>query len=129
MDEPPPQRTWKLLGGIGAAVVVLAAIIGGWFYWHSHRPVQLGEKETIVIADFVNTTDDAVFDGSLIARETCQENRGFGDIFHGSELAVDCFPQHDVFDNFLFSYPKLLRLLGDLFLDQRGSNKAGANDV
>ena len=50
---------------IGAAVVVLAAIVGGWFYWHSHRTVQLGEKDTIVIADFVNTTDDTVFDGSL----------------------------------------------------------------
>jgi len=65
VEEPPAERNWKLLGAIGAAVVVLAAIAGGWFYWRSHRPATLGQKDTIVLADFVNTTDDAVFDGSL----------------------------------------------------------------
>lgn len=63
--------------------------------------------------------DDDGLAGQGVARETCEENRGFGDIFHGSELAIHCFPQHDVFDNFFFSYPKLLRLLRDLFPNTR----------
>ena len=46
-------------------MLVLAAIVGGWFYWRSHRTVQLGQKDTIVLADFVNTTGDPVFDGTL----------------------------------------------------------------
>ena len=52
-------------GAMGAALLVLAAIAGGWLFWRSHRSPQLGEKDTIVIADFVNTTGDSVFDGTL----------------------------------------------------------------
>ena len=73
--------------------------------------------------------DDDGLAGQRIARETRQEKRGCGDIFQGSELSVHCFSQHDVFDDFLFADPELLRLFRDLFLDQRGANKAGANDV
>ena len=47
----------------GAAVVVLALAIGGYFYFH--RAPKLTEKDTIVLADFTNTTGDAVFDDSL----------------------------------------------------------------
>jgi tRNA A-37 threonylcarbamoyl transferase component Bud32 len=47
-----------------AAVVVLAAIgAGAWFYLH--RGAKLTSKDTIVLADFTNTTGDAVFDGTL----------------------------------------------------------------
>jgi Tfp pilus assembly protein PilF len=63
--SPPPLWNWKMLGAIGAALVLLAAIAGGWWYWHSQRAVQFGQKDTIVLADFVNTTGDAVFDGTL----------------------------------------------------------------
>jgi eukaryotic-like serine/threonine-protein kinase len=48
---------------VGAAVVVLALAIGGYFYFH--RAPKLTEKDTIVLADFTNTTGDAVFDDSL----------------------------------------------------------------
>jgi len=34
-------------------------------YWRSHRPAKLTDKDTIVIADFTNTTGDTVFDDSL----------------------------------------------------------------
>ncbi|MDE3137974.1 MAG: protein kinase, partial [Acidobacteriota bacterium] len=47
-----------------AAVVAVAAIAaGGWFYLH--RGPKLTSKDTIVLADFTNTTGDAVFDGTL----------------------------------------------------------------
>jgi|HubBroStandDraft_4_1064222.scaffolds.fasta_scaffold01963_2 serine/threonine protein kinase/tetratricopeptide (TPR) repeat protein len=65
VEEPPIERNWKLMATIGAAVVALAVVIGGSLYWRSHRSVPLGQKDTIVLADFVNTTDDTVFDGSL----------------------------------------------------------------
>ena len=65
VEEPPVERNWKLIGTIGAAVVALALVLGGGLYWRSHRSMPLGQKDTIVLADFVNTTDDTVFDGSL----------------------------------------------------------------
>jgi eukaryotic-like serine/threonine-protein kinase len=34
-------------------------------YWRSHASAKLTEKDSIVLADFVNTTGDAVFDGTL----------------------------------------------------------------
>jgi serine/threonine protein kinase/tetratricopeptide (TPR) repeat protein len=45
-----------------AAVLVIAA---GAFFWRSHSSAKLTERDTIVLADFVNTTGDPVFDGAL----------------------------------------------------------------
>ena len=56
------RRHWKLLVG---GVIVLAAIVGGVLYWRSHRKMHLSEKDTIVLADFANSTGDPVFDGTL----------------------------------------------------------------
>jgi serine/threonine protein kinase len=56
------RKPWKIL--VPAAVVVVAALaIGGYFY--SHRTPVLTEKDTIVLAEFANTTGDTVFDGTL----------------------------------------------------------------
>jgi len=52
---------WKVALPVALAVVVLAA--GGYFYLH--RMPKLTDKDTIVLADFTNTTGDAVFDGTL----------------------------------------------------------------
>ncbi len=67
MEEEPPMPfwSWKRLGLMGAALLVLAAIAGGWYFWRAHRSPPISEKDTIVIADFVNTTGDSVFDGTL----------------------------------------------------------------
>ena len=43
-------------------MVLLAA---GAFYWRSTRAHALTEKDSILVADFVNTTGDPVFDGTL----------------------------------------------------------------
>src|ERR1019366_9298504 len=53
-------KHWKT---IVPAVAVLALSLGGYFYFH--RAPKLTDKDTIVLADFINTTGDAVFDGSL----------------------------------------------------------------
>jgi serine/threonine protein kinase/tetratricopeptide (TPR) repeat protein len=60
--KPGTSLPW---GKILPAVVVLAALIAGGLYWRSRQSGKLGEKDTIVLADFTNTTGDAVFDGTL----------------------------------------------------------------
>lgn len=52
---------WKVTIPAGIAVVALAA--GGYFYLH--RSPKLTEDDSIVLADFENTTGDPVFDGTL----------------------------------------------------------------
>ena len=52
---------WKVVVPAAAAVVALAA--GSYFYFH--RALKLTDKDTIVIADFANSTGDAVFDDTL----------------------------------------------------------------
>jgi DNA-binding winged helix-turn-helix (wHTH) protein/predicted Zn-dependent protease len=48
---------------VPATVAVLALSVGGYFYLH--RAPKLTDKDTIVLADFSNTTGDSVFDGTL----------------------------------------------------------------
>ncbi len=50
---------WVVSGVVGAALVA------GGVYWAGHRTPKLTDKDTIVLADFANTTGDAVFDDSL----------------------------------------------------------------
>src|SRR5436305_818211 len=47
---------------LGTIIIVSAA---SFFYFHRTKASPLTEKDTILIADFVNTTGDAVFDGAL----------------------------------------------------------------
>jgi tetratricopeptide (TPR) repeat protein/predicted Ser/Thr protein kinase len=54
----------RRLALVGAAVVIVGVAIGGWQFY-AHRAHALTEKDTIVLADFTNTTGDAVFDGTL----------------------------------------------------------------
>jgi eukaryotic-like serine/threonine-protein kinase len=56
------RSTWNVPLSFG---VILAVLLGGALYWSSHRPSKLTEKDTIVLADFVNTTGEAVFDDAL----------------------------------------------------------------
>jgi eukaryotic-like serine/threonine-protein kinase len=56
------RSLWKI---VLPAVVVLVALIGGGLYWRSNRTKALTEKDTVVLADFSNSTGDPVFDDSL----------------------------------------------------------------
>jgi serine/threonine protein kinase/tetratricopeptide (TPR) repeat protein len=58
---PSHEKRSKLI--VPAAVAIAALVAGGYFYFH--RPPKLTGKDTIVLADFANTTGDAVFDDTL----------------------------------------------------------------
>jgi tetratricopeptide (TPR) repeat protein len=48
---------------LAAAAAILGLSAGAYFYFH--RAPKLTDKDTIVLADFVNNTGDPVFDGTL----------------------------------------------------------------
>ena len=52
---------WKLI--VPAAVAIAALVAAGYFYFH--RSLKLTGKDTIVLADFANSTGDAIFDNTL----------------------------------------------------------------
>src|SRR5438876_3856982 len=54
------RKLWYILA---AVLVALAAAFGGFFYTRRARAPT--EKESILLSDFVNTTGDPVFDGTL----------------------------------------------------------------
>jgi serine/threonine protein kinase len=54
-------RRWIFL--VGALAVIAAVAAGAYFFMH--RGPKLTEKDSIVLADFTNTTGDPVFDGAL----------------------------------------------------------------
>jgi len=54
-------KLWKVI--VSAAIAAVALASGGYFYFH--RAPKLTEKDTILLADFINTTGDPVFDGTL----------------------------------------------------------------
>jgi len=61
---PRPKKFWKIL--VPAGVIVVATLIaGGLYFIRSRSAAPLTEKDTIVLADFSNTTGDAVFDEAL----------------------------------------------------------------
>jgi eukaryotic-like serine/threonine-protein kinase len=57
----PPRKLWK----IAAPVVALLVAVAAGFFFYSRRSQALTEKDSILLADFVNTTGDSVFDGTL----------------------------------------------------------------
>jgi tetratricopeptide (TPR) repeat protein/predicted Ser/Thr protein kinase len=59
----PAKKPWKILAA--AVAVLLAAAIAIGLYFRSRQFSQLTEKDSVLLADFVNTTGDAVFDGTL----------------------------------------------------------------
>ena len=48
-----------------AVATIAIALIAGGLYYRSRRPRPLTDKDTVVLADFANSTTDAVFDGTL----------------------------------------------------------------
>ncbi len=60
--ESKPARKSIRWGTVIAAVIGMA--LGGWLFF-SRRAHALTDKDTIVLADFTNTTGDTVFDGTL----------------------------------------------------------------
>jgi serine/threonine protein kinase/tetratricopeptide (TPR) repeat protein len=60
------KRHKKGFGVVAAAVIGLGIVVVASYLWISNRGRHtLTDKDTILLADFVNTTGDAVFDGTL----------------------------------------------------------------
>jgi eukaryotic-like serine/threonine-protein kinase len=64
--QPPPAATraprWTVpVVGVGAALILAVSS----FYFYAHRTPKLTDRDTIVLADFTNTTGDPVFDETL----------------------------------------------------------------
>jgi eukaryotic-like serine/threonine-protein kinase len=64
-SEPaaPKKKRWPIISA-GAGLLVAALVVGG-LYYRSHPSKPLADKDTIVVADFANSTGDAVFDDTL----------------------------------------------------------------
>ena len=55
----------KKIGKLAAGIALLILLIAGALFFGFHRNKALTEKDTVVLADFTNTTGDPVFDGTL----------------------------------------------------------------
>ena len=61
-----PKSSLASFGKIGVAACLLgAAIFAGMAYWRSRHIPKLTDQDTLVLADFNNTTGDPVFDDTL----------------------------------------------------------------
>jgi eukaryotic-like serine/threonine-protein kinase len=58
---PSGPRRWLW----AAVAVVIVALVAGGIFLYSHRARALTAKDSILLSDFVNTTGDPVFDGTL----------------------------------------------------------------
>ncbi len=54
-------KQWKVAG----TALILILIVAAGLYYYSRQSKPLTDKDTIVLADFTNTTGDPVFDGTL----------------------------------------------------------------
>ena len=52
---------WRIV----VAILLVAVVAGGGFFYRSHQPKPLTERDSVVLADFDNQTGDAVFNDAL----------------------------------------------------------------
>ena len=77
-------KLWK----VAIPVLTIALLVGGALYRSSHRADRLTEKDTIVLAEFTNTTGDAVFDDALkTALNISLQQSPFLNVLSGSDIA------------------------------------------
>jgi len=71
-----------------AGVALTATLIAAGLYYRSHRSTPLTDKDTVVVADFANSTGDAVFDDTLKTALTIALNQSpFLNQLAGSKVA------------------------------------------
>jgi eukaryotic-like serine/threonine-protein kinase len=87
VTEAPAVRVAKLWK-IAIPVLIVALLIAGGLYYRLHRSTALTEKDTIVLADFTNTTGDSVFDDTLKTALTVSLRQSpFLNVLSDSEIA------------------------------------------
>jgi serine/threonine protein kinase/tetratricopeptide (TPR) repeat protein len=60
----PPSKSLRPLAIAGVTLLIITLAMGAWLF-SSRKTHALTDKDTIVLADFTNSTGDAVFDGTL----------------------------------------------------------------
>jgi eukaryotic-like serine/threonine-protein kinase len=83
---PAARRThWPILAG--ALIAAAAVALGAWLFF-SRRVHALTDKDSIVLADFANSTGDTVFDGALRQGLTVQlQQTPFLKVLPGDQVA------------------------------------------
>jgi eukaryotic-like serine/threonine-protein kinase len=100
------KKLWKI---VVPAALVIAALIAGGLYYRSHQTQALTEKDTVILADFTNTTGDSVFDGTLRQGLSAQlEQSPFLNLLSDQNIAKTLA---------LMSQPKDARLTSELARD------------
>ncbi|MGC2620748.1 MAG: serine/threonine-protein kinase, partial [Acidobacteriaceae bacterium] len=88
VPAPAPVRSGKKLW-IGAAAVVVLAAVGGWLYFQAQSGKRLNDKDTVVVADFANSTGDPVFDDTLKTALTVALNQSpFLNVLSDTQVAA-----------------------------------------
>ena len=62
VSPPRRPRFWKIALPALAALLIASLIVGSYYHRHAGR---LTDKDTVVLADFANSTGDAIFDDTL----------------------------------------------------------------
>src|SRR5262249_10419716 len=62
VETAPVAQHRRTLWITGALVLIVAAVLA---YFYLQRTPKLSDKDTVVLAEFTNTTGDSVFDGTL----------------------------------------------------------------
>ena len=60
-----PRLSGRAKLGLVFAAIALTAVLSAGLYYRSHRTKPLTDKDTIVLADFANSTGDPIFDDTL----------------------------------------------------------------
>jgi eukaryotic-like serine/threonine-protein kinase len=64
VEPKAPRRSSRWMQAAGGAALIVTLGVGGW-YLSSRKVHALTDKDSIVLADFENSTGDSVFDGAL----------------------------------------------------------------
>ena len=64
-NEQPSKAQSIVWRALAASVAALIVVAGAYTYFRAAHAAKLTERDTIVLADFTNTTGDSVFDGAL----------------------------------------------------------------
>jgi eukaryotic-like serine/threonine-protein kinase len=114
-DRPPESPLRRRLTAAGVALLIAAVGMGAYVYFH--RAPKLAEKDSVVIADFTNSTGDPVFDGTLRQGLSAElEQSPFLSLISDQQIAQTLN---------LMSQPKKARLTPDLARDV--CQRAGAS--
>jgi len=67
LAAPKPEATTprRMLRKVAPSVALAAVVLAAGGYLYLHRTPKLTERDTIVLADFANSTGDAIFDDTL----------------------------------------------------------------